>query len=272
MKIGLQSLDMTRWDVMKFMDHMGVMARVFLVVGILCYLYAIVILLYVGPQASQLLFWPVAGSGLLLISFLDYHGHRTDSMRILLFARGAMLFCVIIISLLLSIIVMLLVDSAKTFKVEPDYIIVLGAKVNGSTVSKALKERLDCTISYAKEHENAKIIVSGGKGKGEKITEAEAMSRYLQAEGIDPLRIMKEEQSTNTEENFRYTIKMLGNCSAQYVVVSNRFHIYRAVRIGRKMGLKHIEGLAAKTDPLMCVHYYLREAFAVIKYKMTGTI
>lgn len=257
---------------MEFMDHMGGMARLFLVAGIFCYLYAIVIFGYVGPQASYLLFWPVAGSGLLVIAFLDYYGRRTDSVRLLWLARGAMVLSMILISVLVSIIVMLLVDSAKVPRVEPDYIIVLGAKVNGSKVSKALKERLDCTISYAEEHKNAKIIVSGGKGKGEDITEAEAMSGYLLAKGVDPLRIMKEEQSTNTEENFRYTIKMLGDCSAKYIVVSNRFHIYRAVRIGRKMGMKHIEGLAAKTDPLMCVHYYLREAFAVVKYKMTGTI
>lgn len=268
----LQSLDMTRWEVMEFMGHMGGMARLFLVVGIFCYLYAIVILSYVGPQASYLLFWPVAGSGLIALSFLDYYGHRMDSVKILLFARGAMLISILIISLLMTIIALLLVDSASLPKEDSDYIIVLGAKVNGTTVSKALKERLDCTLSYAEEHENAKIIVSGGKGKGEDVTEAEAMSRYLQAKGIDPLRIIKEEQSTDTEENLRFSMKMIGDCSAKCVVVSNRFHIYRAVRIGRKMGMKHIEGLAAKTDPWMCVHYYLREAFAVIKYKMKGTI
>ena len=254
------------------MEHMGGMARLFMVAGMVCYVYAIVILVYVGPQASQLFFWPVVGSVLLFICLLDYYGHRTDSMKLLLFARFGMILSIGIISLLLMIIALLFVDSARLPKEEPDYILVLGAKVNGSTVSKALKERLDCAISYAEEHEDAKIILSGGKGKGEDITEADAMEKYLQAKGIESIRIIKEEESTNTEENFRYSIKRMENCSAKCVVVSNRFHIYRAVRIGRKMGMKHIEGLASKTDPLMCVHYYVREAFAVIKYKMTGII
>ena len=98
------------------------------------------------------------------------------------------------------------------------------------------------------------------------------MYEYLTEAGIDEKRIIQEEQSTNTAENFQYTLELVGNKQKKFLVVSNRFHIYRAVAIGKKMGIQHIEGLAAPTDGVMKVHYYLREAFAVIKYKLAGTI
>jgi len=60
-----------------------------------------------------------------------------------------------------------------------DYIIVLGAQVKGTRPSRALRNRLDTAIKYLEENEHTKVIVSGGQGTGEDITEAQAMSEYL---------------------------------------------------------------------------------------------
>lgn len=251
---------------------MNSLSWIFSILAGFSYLYAILILCYVGVEASQLWFWPCLGCVNLTFAICSWLAGRKQNvwMRSLVrLGTGGM----VVVSVVLMLIVgLLLVSSAKNPTSEPDYIIVLGAKVRGSKVSKALRQRLDCTIAYAVEHPQSMIIVSGGQGVGENITEAQAMYDYLTDAGMDGKRIIKEEQSTNTEENFRYSLELADDKQKKFLVVSNRFHIYRAVAIGKKMGIQHIEGLAAPTDGVMSVHYYLREAFAVIKYKLSGTI
>ena len=42
-----------------------------------------------------------------------------------------------------------------------EYLIVLGAQVKGTRVSKALSQRLDRAAEYLQEHEDTTVIVSG---------------------------------------------------------------------------------------------------------------
>lgn len=62
-----------------------------------------------------------------------------------------------------------------------EYIIVLGAHVEGTRLTKALLERTRRALQYMEE----KAVLSGGKGDGESITEAQAMCNYLVEHGID---------------------------------------------------------------------------------------
>lgn len=149
-------------------------------------------------------------------------------------------------------------------KPNADYLIVLGAQVNGTKVSKALRYRLDAAFEYAKENEQTKIIVSGGQGYNEEITEAKAMSDYLVQKGLEEGRIVKEERSTNTNENIKYSKSLLEQAD-RVVVVTNRFHVYRGVRIARKQLSQKVEGLGADTGTLLFLNYYVREAFAIVK-------
>ena len=72
-----------------------------------------------------------------------------------------------------------------------DYIIVLGALVNKNKISQSLKERLDSCVEYLYlTHDNPKIILSGGQGRGENISEASAMKSYLLSKGIDEKNII----------------------------------------------------------------------------------
>ena len=159
-------------------------------------------------------------------------------------------------------------------KPEPgaEYVIVLGARVNGTNVSTNLKYRLNAVLDYVKDNPGCKIIVSGGQGKGEDITEGQAMEDYLIAKGLDSGRIIKEEKSVNTDENLRYSMDIIGNKSAKVVIVSNNFHIYRAKRIAIKQGYGNVSGIGAYTVLYTLPNCYLREAFAVIKYKICGQI
>ena len=88
---------------------------------------------------------------------------------------------------------------------EADYIIVLGSKVNGTKPSYSLQYRIDKAAEYLKSHEKAIAIVSGGKGKGEDISEALAMKNELMKLNIAEDRIIMEDKSTSTDENIKFS-------------------------------------------------------------------
>ena len=92
-----------------------------------------------------------------------------------------------------------------------DTMIVLGAKVNGTEVSNTLKLRLDKAIEYYKKHKYVNIIVSGGQGNDENITEALAMKNYLVSNGVNINNIIEENKATTTLENIIYSKKILDN-------------------------------------------------------------
>ncbi len=152
-----------------------------------------------------------------------------------------------------------------------DAVIVLGAGVNGTEPSLSLRTRLDAALAYAKEHPDAPIVLTGGKGYGEDITEARCMYRWLTARGVAGERLILEEQAANTAENFAFSRAALAEqdldvSEAVVAVVTNDFHIARAELIAKKQGFGGIIGVPAKLPwRHLAVNYYLREAFAVVK-------
>ena len=60
------------------------------------------------------------------------------------------------------------------------------------------------------ENPETKAVLSGGKGDGESITEAQAMCNYLVEHGIDRERLILEEKSTSTTENLKFSLGMIG--------------------------------------------------------------
>ena len=125
-----------------------------------------------------------------------------------------------------------------------DYVIIHGAGLlEGERVSKLLAERLDKAIEvYRKDPTPTILIPSGGKGADEKISEAEAMERYLLEKGIPADRIIKEDQSATTFENLEKSKAIIdaqpGN--KYTALVTSNYHVYRALRYCRKIGLKCI--------------------------------
>ncbi|MCI8282648.1 MAG: YdcF family protein [Lachnospiraceae bacterium] len=170
----------------------------------------------------------------------------------------------------------------KEPKPGADYVIVLGGQVRGSQPSYNLKMRLDKAYDYLKENPTARVILSGGQGSGEDISEAQAMMEYLKARGVGEERMILEDQSTNTEENFRFTkekLQSFGHTDGgeekdweelRFVVVTNRFHIFRSMGIAKKQGFAYVEGLGSSTQWYTVPNLYVREAFAVIKYVLWG--
>lgn len=153
-----------------------------------------------------------------------------------------------------------------------DYVIVLGAKVRGTTITKSLQKRLDTTLEYVESNPNTKIIVSGGQGPDEDISEAEAMAKYLVQHGISEEQIILEKESTNTNENILFSKEALPDGKQKIGIITNGFHVFRATSIANKNKIGKVYGIGAPSDPFMCVNYYVREVFAVLKDKLVGNL
>lgn len=161
----------------------------------------------------------------------------------------------------------------KENKEKSDYIVVLGAGLlNGDQISATLKHRLDSAIEYIKDNKNGeKIVVSGGKGSDEKISEAEAMKRYLINHGIDETTILMEDKSTSTFENFKFSKEVIANDSLKNIeeikikIFTNGFHMFRSNFLSKRVGFKNVTSYSAKTPWYLIPSYYSREVLAIGK-------
>lgn len=149
-----------------------------------------------------------------------------------------------------------------------DYIIVLGAQVKESGPSVVLRYRLDRAVGYLKENDNTLVIVSGGQGANEKATEASVMKEYLVNNGINENRIIIEDKSNTTKENL-INSKKITRDNKSIGIVTNNFHMYRALLIGKKYKVKAV-GIPSKSTSYYLSNNLLREVIAFIKFIILG--
>ena len=152
-----------------------------------------------------------------------------------------------------------------------EYIIVLGAHVEGTQLTKALLERTRRALEYLEENPDTKAVLSGGRGEGESITEAQAMCNYLTEHGIDRDRLILEEKSTSTAENLKFSLALIG-LDHSVGVVTNNFHVFRGTAIGRKCGCREIYPIPSRYCSWRLLIYIPREILAIIKDKIVGNL
>ena len=162
-----------------------------------------------------------------------------------------------------------IIKNARTDKdAGRDYLIVLGAAVYKDQPSLTLVRRLEGALQYLNEHPKTIAIVSGGKGSGEEITEAQAMHDWLIARGIPEARIIMEPKATSTLENLQYSfdiIRARGDApQGKVAIVSSAYHLYRAKLMARNLGVPDAAGVAAPWGYFfVMLNYFIREAFGV---------
>lgn len=157
--------------------------------------------------------------------------------------------------------------SVDSVTYKEDAVIVLGAGVQGEKVSLTLKNRLDRAVEYYSVNPHAVIVVSGGQGYGEDITEALAMERYLLENGIPDENIIKEENATSTAENFKFSKELLDEYfNRPYTVayITNDFHIYRAGLIASSQGFRNATYCHSSAPFYMVITNGIRESLAVM--------
>ena len=152
-----------------------------------------------------------------------------------------------------------------------EYIIVLGAHVQGTRLTLALLERTRRALQYLEENPETKAVLSGGQGEGEDISEAQAMCNYLVEHGIDRERLILEGRSTSTTKNLKFSLEIIG-LDHSVGVVTNNFHVFRGTAIGKKCGCKEIYPIPSRYRSWRLLIYIPREILAIIKDKIMGNL
>ncbi len=238
--------------------------------GILCLAYYLLIVVYAGITADFAWIWAafavlLEGCAVLMRYGRKHPGFFPEWLKYGVAAVvlvGIICFCVICSHVIFGM--------KSPGKKNLDYVVVMGAHVKGDVPSKALELRLKAALKYARENEDTTLILSGGQGSGEDITEAKCMENYLTAHGIPEERLVLEEKSTRTKENLKFSDDLTGCGKKNTGILSNNFHVYRAVELARKLGYEYPYGIAASSDPIMQVHYVVREVAALIKEMLFG--
>ncbi len=155
--------------------------------------------------------------------------------------------------------------------VKSDAIMVLGCRVRGEEPSLSLEMRMKTAIKLYSEGYGKYIVLSGGKGPGEDISEAEAMRRYFIGNGIDEKYLIIEDKSTSTYENFKYSKPLIDEKGIKnIIVVSNGYHLKRASNIAEQLNVNATyKGFVLKGRYFIAeIKGALREVLATYKYML----
>lgn len=263
--------------------------------AVLCLIYYGIIVVYSGMSTSFALFWPALALVLLVLAAgIHYYQRHQDTVPVWVtvgvttaFSAAALVF--IVVEVLIGL------GALTSTKEAMNYVVVLGAKVNGREISNSLKKRLDKALKYAENNPNTVLVLSGGQGPGEDISEAQAMYEYLEFNGVPKEQLIMESRSTNTRENIVFSKEVIDqqeewkrrlareNLQESYLerestedikiaILTNGFHVFRAREIAKKQGIENVYMVAAPSDSVLLVHYWVREGFAVLKDKFIGAM
>ncbi|WP_296137113.1 YdcF family protein [uncultured Tessaracoccus sp.] len=123
-------------------------------------------------------------------------------------------------------------------------VVVLGGALRGGrTVSPLLARRIDRGLVVARrawaDGRAIPVVMSGGQGSDEQVSEAEAMGAYAVEQGTDRALVRLEDRSTNTEENLRYSAALLRaeGVRGPVAVATNDYHAFRAATMMRRAKL-----------------------------------
>lgn len=247
-----------------------VLAGFFGIMGILFLIYCAGVAV-LGYGTYFFLIWGVMGACSLLLALMLRSGRIMNAIPVWIkgvfwafFFAGLFLFAAVEAKIL----------SQYNAQAAPgaDYVIILGAQWRSTGPSEVLRQRLDKAIDYLEQNPDTSVIVSGGQGSNESIPEAAGMQKYLIEAGIGEERIFVEDQSFNTYQNLVFSSKFLDRENDSVVVVTNNFHMFRALSIAKKQGYLYAEGLSAGSSPWVVPNNLLREFMGVVKDFFAGNL
>ncbi len=271
------------------------MGFVFSILGILCFLYYAVIVVYSGFWTSFAFIWIIFGSLLIMAAVVcHFYGRIRDKIPLGMKVGAVTLACAgVVIFVVVEFLIGL--NFFPEQKQSADYAIVPGSQFEGDTPGKSLAYRLDEAVEYAQIHPNTILILSGGKLGEEGTSEADIMYDYLLAHGVPDYQMIKEDRSTNTYENMFYSKSIIderenlrresarvaltemgypvppdSGTSINVVIITSNFHVMRAKSIAKKIGIENVTAIPVESDPVLFVHNCVRECFAILKDKFMG--
>lgn len=274
------------------------MVWILCLIAVVCIIYYVVIVVYSGITTSFSLIWLLfAAISLLLSAGWTAYGKHKDKVPLWVPVSVITMCCTgILVFTVVEILIFAGVAARDTSKL--DYVIVLGARVKDTGLSKSLKNRLDKAIQYLDENPGTILVLSGGQGEDEPVSEAVAMRDYLMYNGVREKQMILETRSFSTVENIAYsrvaieedqamkkanrqdnpvfmepgTFEEVPDKPVRIGVLTSDFHVYRAEQIAKKWGIPDIYGIPSSSDPILFVHFCVRECAAILKDKLVGNM
>ena len=134
-----------------------------------------------------------------------------------------------------------------------DCIIILGAGIWGDKPSPMLEDRLLEGISLYENNVSSKIIMSGDHGK-EDYDEVNIMKNFAIEKGVPSENIFMDHAGFSSYESI-YRAKEIFKAK-KVVIVTQKYHLYRALYIANKLGL---DAYGVGADPRQYVGAMYRE-------------
>lgn len=159
-------------------------------------------------------------------------------------------------------------DAKKNYNDACDYLLVLGGDIIGAdTPSPQLFERMKRAAQYLNENPDVIAVPCGGCFRElQKKSEAAIIADYLISQGISADRILLEDRSTTTFENFRFGLPIIEKHSGRdkndvkIAFLSSTYHQHRSGIIAKRCGIKNVLRVSAKT-PGEAFKRFAREYF-----------
>ena len=205
---------------------------------------------------------------------IDTHYERGFGRFLELFLENTVSSFVFYLECILLGTIIIAVKAAKRIpKFDKDFIIIHGCQIRkDGTLTKLLQSRADRAIEFAKMQKDATgkdivFVPSGGKGNDEVISEGEAIKRYLIEQGISEDKIIKEDESTSTEENVKLAMEKMkdsfGSDDYKAAFATTNYHVFRTGMLAEQEGLK-AEGIGSNTKAYFWVNAFVREFIATV--------
>ena len=261
----------------------GPLSGLFAALAFLFLIYGIAVVFILGTGHWFNFIWLIGAVVLIILSFL-FSNHSKLPGLIKFILGLAILACVVNFG-------MFAYKAASKAAAEPSqeakWIVVLGAKVNGTAPSVEFQARLEKTVAFVSAQDLSRaasskidsipvstIITTGGQGADEGAAEGDVAARVLTSLGIEQDRIIIDNKSSTTQENLRFAKELImangGTVYDPVLVVSSGFHLYRAERLAWAEGYENVSGLGSTGLAVLVPHYYVREYAAYIKEASLG--
>jgi uncharacterized SAM-binding protein YcdF (DUF218 family) len=219
----------------------------------------------------------LAGLAILAVIALEVAADRVGSPRLSLVTMITVRLAGYVSFLCVSYVLYALIYSKLPVTRRADYVVVLGAGLlDGGQVPRLLASRLErgraVYEKLASRGADPLLIVSGGKGSDEQVSEAAAMARYLTERGFPAGRLILEDRSASTGENLLFSKAIMDQQrpGARCVIVTSGFHAFRAAIIARRLGING-QATGARTAGYYWPGAMLREFAAVLySYKLVN--
>ncbi len=122
---------------------------------------------------------------------------------------------------------------------KAEAVVVLGASQWNNQPSPVLKARLDYALSLYNQGLSSKIILTGGVGKGEIISESQIGKDYLIEKRVDSQNIFIEEKGHTSWQSLNQVTQILKEQNLNSIIlVSDGFHMMRLNKMAKDLGIQ----------------------------------